>query len=151
MSNSNKPRPEVERAVARPPSEKDGSNGFCANGNAGVMHRLRHIHVARGGRIHASWRAVLTVSPLQHVDQGASSGRVHHGRGGEFQRSSCKGYSWAIVRTRGMAAGDGRGGKGASYVVKQGAVPDRSAHHACHRRGSVRPIDTDGEGGNHNS
>ncbi|CAN0380257.1 unnamed protein product, partial [Ectocarpus sp. 13 AM-2016] len=72
-------------------------------------------------------------------------------RGGEFQRSSCKGYSWAIVRTRGMAAGDGRGGKGASCVVKQGVVPDRSAHRACHRRDSVRLTDTDEEGDHHNT
>lgn len=152
MSNSNKPRPEVKRAVLRPPSEKNGSNGFCGNGGmADVMHRLRQIHVARGGRIRASWRAVLTVSPLQHLDQSASSGRAHHGRGGEFQRSSCKGYSWAIVRTRGMAAGDGRGGKGMSCVVKQGALPDSSARHACHRSGSVRLTDTDEEGDNHYS
>ena len=124
-------------------SDTSGRDGSKADGGAGGMYRLRQVHVAHGGRLRASWQAVLAASPLRRANQGAigrGSKPSLHRRGGERRSPRGSGYSWAIVRTRGVGGGCGGEDNGvvnvgpdhpcnlSCRVLRQGTVPDHSTN-----------------------
>lgn len=120
INNNNRLHPSVTTDAG----SRGGNDG---DGSAHALHCLRQVHVAHGGRIRTSWNAVLAATPVQRRSQAntgdwSSSGYdVNSIVGG--QRSLC-GYSWALVRSRGVA-GDERCSL-ACRVMKQGSVSDRS-------------------------
>lgn len=114
--------------VATDGGNSGGNGGSGGDGSAQAMHRLRQVHVAHGGRIRTSWRAVLAATPLQRLGQAtagnwsnSSKSKVDGVRDG--QRSLC-GYSWALVRTRGVVGDEAC--DLACRIIEQGNVPDRS-------------------------
>lgn len=121
--------------------------------SAYAMHRLRHVHVGHGGRIRASWQAILATSPLKPLGGASSWGRSASGGRGHGERLPRRGYSWAIVRTRGVLGHDEGGWRNQAggdvddtcglscRVILQGSVPDPSTHT------TGRGIVSDAEGG----
>lgn len=103
-----------EIGPSRHPVGEENSGG----GGGGVnTHRLREVHVAFGGRIRACWEAVLSATPCYRA---AGGGRSHgEGCGGDG-RPPC-GYSWAIVRTRGVVGECGWAPGRDSHVSNNGA------------------------------
>lgn len=139
---------QMSDSTPQPAVSTDGTSGRDGSrrgdGVTGRMYRLRQVHVANGGRIRASWQAVLEAAPLRRFDQGTIGRGSNLGlqAGGDGQRSPCGdggggAYAWAIVRTRGVVGEDVGVVNLACRVVTQGAVPDRSPR---------RPADGDDRG-----
>lgn len=70
-------------------------SGAAATGNS---HRLRQVFCASGGRVSASWESMLLFA--RHREH-----RLPVGSDNVDERAP-SGYSWAIVRTRGVIGGD---------------------------------------------
>lgn len=96
------------------------------------VFRLRNVVVGFGGRISASWQSMLPATTAATTT--TSSGRY----GGSGGCRPC-GYSWAIVRTRGVCRDSD---SGASRVIRQGVV-----HYSCGSGGSTAAARTAGTGG----
>lgn len=87
--------------------------------------RLRQVYLSSGGRIRASWQAVLAGAQCSQAT--APNSAIRNGGGSRGWRPD--GYSWAIVRTRGVAGDDGEGAApGAPFlppptkVIDQGVI-----------------------------
>eukprot|EP00903_Cladosiphon_okamuranus_P014811 g13717.t1 len=137
MSSNN----EIHR---RSPLTADGGNpDGGGDGRAHTMHRLRQVHVAHGGRIRTSWHTVLAAAPTRPSGR-AATGYGSNGSGGtsgmagDGHRSVC-GYSWALVRTRGVMGDESC--HLACRVVEQGSASDCSAGSRCtgDQRGAIGP------------
>ena len=125
------------------PVTTGGGHGGGGGGGAHAMHRLRQVHVAHGGRIRTSWHAALTATKVQRPGgrEGTTGGGSNGKEGGH--RSVC-GYSWALVRTRGVVGDEAC--SLACGVIEQGTVSDHSAVNVFHSdHGGA--VGSEGEGG----
>lgn len=128
---------------------RTGGGGSGDSGSAHAMHRLRQVYVAHGGRIRTSWNAVLAATKPQRsgqatatVGDGSNGGGINGMEGGH--RPPC-GYSWALVRTRGVV--DDEACSLACRVIEQGTVSDRSAGSRFTSGDGGRVVGSEGGGG----
>lgn len=145
---------------SRPTGDGDSDNDNDDDSGGISTYRLRQVHVAFGGRIRASWQTVLTATR----DHQSSWGKNLFGGGGI--RRPC-GYSWAIVRTRGVVSDGGIIDQNSNFhsvllssrVVLQGAVSQHGREEgrgpgavraAAVTGGTIRPVEGKNNGSSSN-